>query len=72
MIIIKDNLDNVSVKLVKNKFNFVGKLFNFNSRYIDKKKLCYLFEQCENISPENSLYLEFNINLKDSILENTN
>lgn len=62
MIIIKDNLDNVSVKLVKNNFNIVGNYSILIQNTLTKKYV--IFEQCENISPESSLYLEFNINFK--------
>lgn len=62
MVIVKDNLDNVSVKLVKNSFNVVENYSILIQDTLTKKYV--IFEQCENISPENSLYLEFNINLK--------
>lgn len=62
MVIVKDNLDNVSVKLVKNKFNFVGNYSILIQNTLTKK--FKIFEQCENLSPESSLYLEFNINLE--------
>ena len=62
MIIIKDNLDNVSVKLVRNSFNFVENYSIIIQNTLTKK--FKIFEQCENLSPESSLYLEFNINFK--------
>ena len=62
MIIIKDNLDKVSIKLVKNSFNVVENYAIIIQNTLTKKYK--IFEQCENISPESSLYLEFNINLE--------
>ena len=62
MIIIKDNLDKVSVKLVKNSFNFVENYSIIVQNTLTKKYK--IFEQCENISPESSLYLEFVLNLE--------
>ena len=63
MIIIKDNLGEVSVKLVKNSFNVVENYSIIIQNTLTKKYV--IFEQCENISPENSLYLEFVLNLED-------
>ena len=62
MIIIKDNLTEVNVKLVKNSFNFVENYSIIIQNTLTKKYK--IFEQCENISPESSLYLEFNINFE--------
>lgn len=62
MIIVEDKLDKVSVKLVKNKFNFVENYAIIIQNTLTKK--FKIFEQCENISPENSLYLEFVLNLE--------
>lgn len=62
MVIVKDNLDNVSVKLVKNSFNVVENYSIIIQNTLTKKYV--IFEQCENISPESSLYLEFNIDFK--------
>ena len=62
MIIIKDNLDKVHIKLVKNSFNFVE---NYSIILQNTKTKKYkIFEQCENISLESSLYLEFVLNLE--------
>ena len=62
MIIIKDNLDKVNVKLVKNSFNFVENYSIIIQNTLTKKYK--IFEKCENISPESSLYLEFVLNLE--------
>ena len=62
MIIIKDNLGEVSIKLVRNSFNFIENYAIIIQNTLTKK--FKIFEQCENISPENSLYLEFNIDFK--------
>ena len=62
MIIVKDNLDKVSIKLVKNSFNFVENYSILIQNTLTKKYK--IFEQCENISPESSLYLEFVLNLE--------
>ena len=61
MIIIKDNLDKVHIKLVRNSFNFVENYSIIIQNTLTKKYK--IFEQCENISPESSLYLEFVLNL---------
>lgn len=63
MIIIKDNLGEVSIKLVKNSFNVVENYSIIIQNTLTKKYV--IFEQCENISPESSLYLEFVLNLED-------
>lgn len=63
MIIINDNLHEITIKLVKNSFNFVENYSIILQNTLTKKYK--IFEQCENISPESSLYLEFNINFKD-------
>ena len=62
MIIIKDNLDKVKLKLVKNSFNFVENYSILIQNTLTKKYK--IFEQCENLSCENSLYLEFSLNLE--------
>ena len=62
MIIIKDNLTEVHVKLVRNSFNFVENYSIILQNTLTKKYK--IFEQCENISPESSLYLEFVLNLE--------
>ena len=62
MIIIKDNLDKVSIKLVKNSFNSVENYSIIIQNTITKKYK--IFEQCENIACESSLYLEFALNLE--------
>ena len=62
MIIIKDNLTEVHVKLVKNSFNSVENYSIILQNTLTKKYV--IFEQCENISPESSLYLEFVLNLE--------
>ena len=63
MIIIKDNLHEINIKLVRNSFNFVENYAIIIQNTLTKK--FKIFEQCENISPENSLYLEFVLNLQD-------
>ena len=62
MVIVKDNLDEVNIKLVRNSFNFVENYAIIIQNTLTKK--FKIFEQCENISPENSLYLEFVLNLE--------
>ena len=62
MIIIKDNLDKVSIKLVKNSFNFVENYAIIVQNTLTKKYK--IFEQCDNIACESSLYLEFVLNLE--------
>ena len=62
MIIVKDNLHEVNIKLVKNSFNSVENYSIVVQNTLTKKYK--IFEQCENISPESSLYLEFNIDFK--------
>lgn len=62
MVIVKDNLGEVSIKLVKNSFNVVENYSIIIQNTLTKKYV--IFEQCENISPESSLYLEFNIDFK--------
>ena len=61
MIIIKDNLTEVHVKLVRNSFNSVENYSIIIQNTLTKKYK--IFEKCENISPESSLYLEFSLNL---------
>ena len=63
MIIVKDNLHEITIKLVKNSFNFVENYSIILQNTLTKKYK--IFEQCENISLENSLYLEFVLNLQD-------
>lgn len=62
MVIIKDNLDKVKLKLVKNSFNSVENYSIIIQNTLTKKYK--IFEQCENISPESSLYFEFVLNLE--------
>lgn len=62
MVIIKDNLDKVKLKLVKNSFNSVENYSIIIQNTLTKKYK--IFEKCENISPESSLYLEFVLNLE--------
>lgn len=62
MIIIKDNLTEVHVKLVRNSFNSVENYSILIQNTLTKDYK--IFEQCENISPESSLYLEFSLNLE--------
>ena len=62
MVIVKDNLHEVKLKLVKNSFNFVENYSIILQNTLTKKYV--IFEQCENISPESSLYLEFVLNLE--------
>ena len=61
MIKIKENLDEVNIKLVKNSFNSVENYAIIIQNTLTKKYK--IFEKCENISPESSLYLEFMLNL---------
>ena len=62
MIIIKDNLTEVKLKLVKNSFNSVENHSIIVQNTLTKKYK--IFEQCENIACESSLYLEFSLNLE--------
>lgn len=62
MIKIKESSDKVNIKLVKNSFNFVENYSIILQNTLTKKYV--IFEQCENISPESSLYLEFSLNLE--------
>ena len=62
MIIINQSSDKVSIKLVRNSFNFVENYSIILQNTLTKKYV--IFEQCENISPESSLYLEFVLNLE--------
>ena len=62
MVIIKDNLDKVKLKLVKNSFNFVENYSIVVQNTLTKE--FKILEKCENISPESSLYLEFVLNLE--------
>ena len=61
MIIIKDNLTEVHVKLVRNSFNFVENYSIIVQNTLTKKYK--IFEQCDNIACESSIYLEFVLNL---------
>lgn len=62
MIQIKESSDKVSIKLVKNSFNFVENYSILIQNTLTKK--FKIFEQCENIACESSLYLEFVLNLE--------
>ena len=62
MIIIKDNLTEVHVKLVRNSFNLVENYSIIIQNTLTKKYK--IFEQCENIACESSIYLEFSLNLE--------
>ena len=62
MVIVKDNLHEINIKLVRNSFNFVENYAIIIQNTLTKK--FKIFEQCENISPESSLYLEFVLNLE--------
>ena len=62
MIQINGNLEKVNIKLVKNSFNVVENYSIIIQNTLTKKYK--IFEQCENISPESSLYLEFVLNLE--------
>ena len=62
MVIVKDNLHEVNIKLVKNSFNVVENYSIIIQNTLTKKYV--IFEQCENIACENSLYLEFVLNLE--------
>ena len=62
MIKINQSSDKVHVKLVRNSFNFVENYSIIVQNTLTKKYK--IFEQCENISPESSLYLEFSLNLE--------
>ena len=62
MIIIKDNLTEVHVKLVRNSFNFVENYAIILQNTLTKKYK--IFEKCDNIACESSIYLEFVLNLE--------
>ena len=62
MIQINGNLEKVNIKLVKNSFNVVENYSIIIQNTLTKKYK--IFEQCENISCESSLYLEFVLNLE--------
>ena len=62
MIQIKDNLDKVSIKLVKNSFNSVENYSIILQNTLTKKYK--ILEKCENIACESSIYLEFVLNLE--------
>ena len=61
MIQIKENLDKVSIKLVRNSFNSVENYAILIQNTLTKE--FKIFEQCENIACESSIYLEFVLNL---------
>ena len=61
MIKINKSLDKVNVKLVKNSFNFVENYSIIVQNTLTKKYK--IFEQCENLACESSIYLEFVLNL---------
>ena len=63
MVIIKENPEKVNIKLVKNSFNVVENYSIIVQNTLTKKYK--IFEQCENLACENSLYLEFSLNLQD-------
>lgn len=62
MIKINKSSDKVKLKLVKNSFNFVENYAIIIQNTLTKKYK--IFEKCENIACENSLYLEFSLNLE--------
>lgn len=62
MIKINKSSDKVNIKLVKNSFNFVENYSIIVQNTLTKK--FKIFEQCENIACESSLYLEFVLNLE--------
>ena len=62
MIIINQSSDKVKVKLVRNSFNFVENYSIILQNTLTKKYK--IFEQCENIACESSIYLEFVLNLE--------
>ena len=62
MIIINQSSDKFHIKLVSNSFNFVENYSIILQNTLTKKYK--IFEQCENISLESSLYLEFVLNLE--------
>lgn len=62
MIIINQSSDKVKIKLVRNSFNFVENYSIIIQNTLTKKYK--IFEQCENIACESSLYLEFVLNLE--------
>ena len=62
MIKINQNLDKVNIKLVKNSFNSVENYSIIVQNTLTKKYV--IFEQCENLACESSIYLEFVLNLE--------
>ena len=62
MIQIKENPEEVKIKLVKNSFNSVENYSIIIQNTLTKKYV--IFEQCENIACESSIYLEFVLNLE--------
>ena len=61
MIKINKSSDKVSIKFVRNSFNFVENYSIILQNTLTKKYK--IFEQCENIACESSIYLEFVLNL---------
>ena len=62
MIKINKSSDKVSIKLVKNSFNSVENYSIVVQNTLTKKYK--IFEQCDNIACESSIYLEFVLNLE--------
>ena len=62
MIIINQSLDKVKLKLVKNSFNSVENYSIIVQNTLTKKYK--IFEQCENIACESSIYLEFVLDIE--------
>ena len=62
MIKINQSSDKILIKLVKNSFNFVENYSIILQNTLTKKYK--IFEQCENIACESSLYLEFVLNIE--------
>ena len=62
MIIINQSSDKVNIKFVRNSFNFVENYSIIVQNTLTKKYK--IFEQCENIACESSIYLEFVLNLE--------
>ena len=62
MIKINKSSDKVKLKLVKNSFNSVENYAMIVQNTLTKKYV--IFEQCENIACESSIYLEFELNLE--------
>ena len=62
MVIINQSLDKVHIKLVKNSFNSVENYSIVVQNTLTKKYK--IFEQCENLACESSIYLEFVLNIE--------